>query len=166
MNASLFILCLVALQRLAELWLAARNTRRLLAEGAREHGAGHYPFIVALHALWLAGLFILARDRPVQWGWIALFACLQVGRIWVIATLGRRWTTRIIVPRGVDLVRSGPFRLVPHPNYVVVAAEILVLPLAFGLLAYGVVFTALNAAMMAVRIPAEERALRESAARP
>ena len=124
MTLSIVILALVTLQRLGELVLAQRNTRRLLAQGAIEVGANHYPLIVGLHGAWLAGLWVLAWDRPVSLPWLAVFAVLQLLRVWVIATLGRRWTTRIIVLPGAPLVRRGPYRFLSHPNYVVVAAEI------------------------------------------
>lgn len=162
MTVAALILGLVTLQRLGELVLARRNTARLLAEGAHEAGAGHYPLIVALHAAWLAGLWYVAVSRPVDvnWGWLALFVVLQLGRVWVIASLGRRWTTRIVVLPGAPLVRRGPYRFVAHPNYWVVAGEILVLPLVFGLPWYGLVFSLLNAAVLWVRIRAEAAALR------
>jgi len=153
------VLGFVTLERLAELVWARRNTRRLLAQGAQEAAPGHYPLIVILHAAWLAGLWLLAWNRPVVLPWLGVFAVLQAGRLWVLATLGERWTTRIIVLPGVPLVRRGPYRLIPHPNYAVVAGEILMLPLAFGLLGYGLVFSLLNAAVLWVRIHAEETAL-------
>lgn len=166
MTIAVLVLALVTLQRLGELVLAARNTRRLLARGAVEHGRRHYPFIVLLHAAWLGGLWLLAWDRPVSWPWLALFVVLQAGRAWVIATLGARWTTRVIVLPGEPPVARGPYRFLSHPNYLVVAAEIAVLPLALGLPAYALAFSALNAAMMAVRIPCEARALSRAAAPP
>lgn len=160
MSAAVIILALVTAQRLGELVLANRNTRRLKAAGAREFGARHYPLIVALHAAWLIGLWWMARDRPVQWSWIAVFAVLQALRLWVIASLGGRWTTRIIVPPGAPRVSRGPYRLLPHPNYMVVAGEIAVLPLAFGLPLFAAVFSVANAAVLTLRIRAENRALR------
>lgn len=159
MTVAVIILALVTLQRLGELVLARSNTRRLLARGAVESGAEHYRFIVALHAAWLIGLWLLAWDRPVNLPLLLLFVLLQAGRVWVIATLGRRWTTRILTLPGETLVRKGPFRFVSHPNYIVVAGELAVLPLAFGLPLYALVFTALNAVMMWVRIRCEQRAL-------
>jgi methyltransferase len=153
------ILALVTLQRLAELVIARRNTRDLLARGAHEFAPGHYPLIVAVHAAWLAALWWLAPGKPVSWPLIALFVLLQLGRVWVLATLGRRWTTRIIVVPGERLVARGPFRLVRHPNYLVVAGEIAVLPLAFGLWQVALLFSLLNAAVLFIRIRAEERAL-------
>jgi methyltransferase len=165
MTAAAVILSLVTAQRLGELALARRNTRRLVARGGVERGAGHYPLIVGLHAAWLAGLWLLARDRPVALGWILVYLVLQALRIWTLASLGGRWTTRIIVLPGEPLVRRGPYRLVRHPNYLVVAAEIVVLPLAFGLPAYALAFTVLNGALMWVRIRTEAAAL-ETGARP
>jgi methyltransferase len=158
------ILGLVTLQRLGELLLAKRNTDRLRVRGAYEVAAGHYPLIVALHAAWLAGLWYLViyRDADsVNWVWLGAFVVLQVLRVWVIATLGPRWTTRIIVLPGAPLVTAGPYRFVSHPNYWVVAAEILVLPLVFGLVWYGIAFSALNAAVLWIRIRVEEAALKK-----
>jgi methyltransferase len=157
---SLAVLVLVTLQRLAELALAHRNTRRLLARGAVEVAPGHYPAIVALHAAWLSGLWLLALPRAPDLALLAVFGVLQVGRVWVLATLGSRWTTRIIVVPGAPLVRSGPYRLFSHPNYLIVAGEILVLPLAFGLPLLAIVFSGLNAVALWVRIQAEDAALR------
>ncbi|MBP2301018.1 isoprenylcysteine carboxyl methyltransferase family protein [Azospirillum picis] len=155
------ILLAVALQRLLELVLARRNTARLLTQGAREAGAGHYPLFVVLHAGWLAALFVATpADAPAN-GWLlALFAMLQAGRVWVIATLGRYWTTRIITLDGAPLVRRGPFRLVRHPNYLVVAGELVVLPLVFGTVWIAVAATLLNLPLTLHRIRVEEEALR------
>ena len=157
--AGIAILGFVTLQRLVELRLADRNSNRLLAEGAVEHAPGHYPFLVALHMAWLAALWWWAPGRPVDLALLAVFALLQLGRVWVIATLGRRWTTRIIVQPGAPLVRSGPYRYLDHPNYVIVTAEIAVLPLFFGLVAIAVTFSVLNAVILWVRIRAEDKAL-------
>ena len=154
------ILGFVTLQRLAELVLSQRNTKRLLADGAQEHGAGHYPLLVALHTAWLAALWWWAPGRAVDLPLLALFALLQLARVWVIATLGGRWTTRIIVKPGAPLVRSGPYRLLNHPNYWIVAVEIAVLPLVFGLIELALAFSALNLFILAVRIWAENAALR------
>jgi methyltransferase len=156
---NIVILALVTAERVGELWLARRNTKRLLAQGAREHAPGHYPLIVALHVAWLATLWWLAPSRPVDGFWLAIFVLIEIGRIWVLASLGPRWTTRIIVLPDAPLVRRGPYRFVDHPNYVVVVAEIAVLPLVFGLWQVALIFSVLNAAMLAVRISQENRAL-------
>jgi methyltransferase len=157
---SVAVLALVTLQRLAELVLARRNTRLLLAQGGVEVAPGHYPAIVVLHAAWLAGLWLLAPIRSPDIALLALFGLLQIGRGWVLATLGSRWTTRIVVVPGAPLVRSGPYRFLSHPNYLIVAGEILVLPLAFGLPLYAAVFSVLNALALWVRIRAENAGLR------
>jgi len=154
------ILALVTLQRLAELVIARRNTKRLLSKGAYEVGAGHYPLIVAVHALWLATLWWLAPGQPILWPLVVLFALLQLARLWILSTLGERWTTRIIILPGARLVAKGPFRLLRHPNYAVVIAELAVLPLAFELWQVALVFSLLNAAVLTIRIRAENKALR------
>ena len=159
MPDALPVLGLVTLQRLGELWWSARNERRLRARGAYEAGAKHYPFMVALHALWLAGLWILAWPLPANWWLVGLYGALQFVRVWTIASLGERWTTRIIVLPKVPLVRTGPYRFLDHPNYLVVAIEIALLPLAFGLYLYAAIFSLANAAVLGFRIRAEGRAL-------
>jgi methyltransferase len=156
---NIVILALVTLQRLGELWLSNRNTRRLLARGAREHAPGHYPLIVAVHVAWLVALWWLAPGRPINGFWLAMFVLIEIARIWVLASLGPRWTTRIIVLPQAPLVRRGPYRFLSHPNYVVVVAEIAALPLVFRLWQVALVFTLLNAAVLAVRIREENRAL-------
>lgn len=159
MILNIVILALVTLERLAELLVSGRNTRRLLEQGAREHGRGHYGLIVAVHVLWLAALWWLALPRPIDGFWLALFVLLELFRVWVLVTLGRRWTTRIIVLPDAPLVESGPYRFFNHPNYWVVIGEIAVLPLVFGLWQVALLFTALNGAVLAIRIREENRAL-------
>lgn len=159
MTPAAVLLTLVTVERLAELWLARRNTADLLSRGAFEVGAGHYPLIVLLHALWLSGLWLLAWARPIEPGWLGIFLVLQLLRGWVLLTLGRRWTTRIIVLPGAPLVATGPYRYFSHPNYLVVIAEIAVLPLCFGLPWYALAFSAANAVVLTIRIRAEAAAL-------
>jgi methyltransferase len=146
------------LQRLSELVLARLNTTRLLARGATEHGESHYPLIVALHAAWIAALVIFGLGNPVSPAWLAAFVVLQALRIWILASLRDRWTTRIIV-LDEPLVARGPFRFVRHPNYMVVAAEIVVASMVLGLPWVAAIFTLLNAAVLAIRIRAEDAAL-------
>jgi methyltransferase len=153
------ILALVTLQRLGELWLAERNTRRLLAKGAFEAGRNHYVFVLAVHAAWLASLWLLGPGPPIQILPLVIYIALQLARIWVIATLGERWTTRIIILPGAPLVREGPYRWLDHPNYLIVVAEIAVLPLVFGLPVVAAFFSALNAIILWVRIREENAAL-------
>ncbi len=153
------VLALVTLQRLAELAYARFNEARLRKAGAVEHGASHYPLIVALHATWLAGLWLAASGTRPDYSWLAIFLLLQGFRVWVLHTLGSRWTTRVFVLPDTPPIRNGPYRFLSHPNYAVVAAEIFVLPMAFGLVAYALIFSVLNAAVLAVRIRAENAAL-------
>lgn len=160
--AAVAILGFVTAERLLELAIARANTSRLLDRGAREHGASHYPLIVAVHAAWLISLWLLATDRPVDPFWLALFVLLLLARFWVIATLAGRWTTRIIILPGAPLVKEGPYRFLNHPNYWVVIGEIAVLPLVFGLPSVALVFSLLNAAVLWVRIREENRALGQS----
>ena len=156
------ILVLVALQRLAELIYARRNARRLLDRGGRELGAAHYPLFVLLHAAWLVTLLLrVDAETPISWPLILVFLALQAARVWVILSLGRFWTTRVITLSGAPLVRRGPYRLVRHPNYLVVALEIPLLPLAFGDWQSAVVFSLLNAALLWWRIRVEDGALAE-----
>ena len=159
MILSVTVLALVTLQRGFELVLARRNTAKLKAQGAVEVGAAHYPLIVVMHAAWLAGLWLLAWNRPVNPWWLGLFVVLQAGRLWVLSALGPRWTTRIIILPGAPLIRRGPYRFFSHPNYMVVAGEILTLPLAFGLVVFGLVFSVLNAGVLFIRIRTEQIAL-------
>lgn len=160
MTALYWTLGLVAVQRLAELVHAGRNAARLRRLGAVEADAKGYPLFVLLHAGWLASLAVFVpAATPPRWPLIGLFALLQLGRIWVIVGLGRYWTTRIITLTGAPLVRTGPYRYLRHPNYLLVIAEIAVLPLAFGAVAIAAIFSALNLALIARRIWIEERVL-------
>lgn len=155
---ALLFIGFVILQRLGELLLARRNTARLMARGAREVGAEHYPLIVAMHASWIAALLIFGWQAEVSLGWLAVYVVLQVFRVWILASLGARWTTRIII-LDEPLVRRGPYKYVSHPNYMLVVAEIFVTPMVLGLVWVALVFTVLNGAMLALRISKESAAL-------
>jgi len=150
----------VTLARLVEMRVARANTARLLAEGGHEVAGGHYPLIIAMHVCWLAGLWWLAPGRTVVPGWLIVFVLLQPVRVWVMAALGRRWTSRILVVPGETLVRSGPYRFLRHPNYAVVVGEVASLPLAFGLVWMAIGFSIANAVMLTIRIRAEDAALK------
>jgi methyltransferase len=163
---AIVLLAFVTAQRLAELVYARRNEARLRARGAVEYAPEHYWLIVALHGAWLVGLWLIAPDKPVDPTWLFLFVVLQVLRLWVLVTLKDRWTTRIIVLPEAPLVSSGPYRFVRHPNYAIVGAEIFALPVVFGLYAYAIAFSLLNAIILGIRIRAEERALQIAAAQP
>lgn len=162
------LLIFVTLQRLAELVIARRNTRVLLAAGAHEIGARHYPVMVILHASWLLALWagwVLGATQLQPWAaW--LYLLLQPLRIWTMASLGRYWTTRVIVVPRAALVRTGPYRFVRHPNYLIVIMEIALLPLALGLWPLAVIFSLLNAAMLRHRLAVEGGSLRRREAAP
>ena len=158
-TGTFLFLAFLVLQRLGELVIARRNTARLLAEGAREVGAGHYPVMVLMHASWLVAILLLGWDEAILPFWLILYIILQGFRLWILGTLGRRWTTRIIVT-DTPLVASGPFRFIPHPNYALVVAEIIVAPMVLDLWPVAVAFTVLNAFMLRHRIKVEDSALR------
>lgn len=159
---SIALLTFVTAQRLFELVIARRNTMALFARGAREIAPDHYPYMVALHTGWLVGLWMLAAGQPIQLFWFCVFMLLQVLRLWVLATLRERWTTRIIILPGAPLVEGGPYRFFKHPNYMIVTGEIAALPLAFGMPFYALLFSLLNAAILTVRIRAENAALKSA----
>jgi methyltransferase len=151
------LLLLATLQRLIELVIANRNTRALLAEGAYEVGRGHYPAIVFLHTAWLAvlwGFFLFDLTLFQPWAAIA-YLLVQVLRLWTLLSLGRYWTTRIIVVPNAPLVRKGPYRFIRHPNYLVVVLEIALLPLALDSWPLALGFSIVNAIVLAWRIRTE-----------
>jgi methyltransferase len=159
-----FVLGVVTLQRAGELVVSRHNAGKLLARGAVEVAPRHYPLIVGVHAAWLLSLWVLGRDQPVNIVALAFYLVLQGVRFWVMWTLGARWTTRVIVLPEQPLVSVGPYRFLSHPNYAVVAGEIALLPLVLGLPRLAAVFTILNAAVLSIRIRAENRALAASRA--
>ena len=163
MGEGAWLVTFLIVQRLAELGLAQWNTARLRVGGGVEFGASHYPLMVALHAAWLLGLWMLGHDHPVDPLWFAVFILLQAGRLWVIASLGQRWTTRVIVLPSASSVARGPYRWLRHPNYVVVVFEIAVVPLALGLPLFALVFSLANTTLLAYRIRVENQALAWSA---
>jgi methyltransferase len=154
------LLAFITLQRIAELWWAKQNERRLFAAGGVEYGRSHLLLIVLFHAAWLIGMWALAYDRPIEPLFLIIVGILQIGRFWVLAALGRRWTIRIIVVPGEKLVARGPYRWLRHPNYAVVTGEIAAVPLALGLPLFALAFSILNAAVLAIRIPAENAGTR------
>lgn len=154
------ILLAVAAQRIAELQYAKRNTARLIAQGAREYGARHYPLFFLIQGSWLVALLLLtSADSSIQWVLLTVFAGLQAARLWIIATLGRYWTTRIVTIAGAPLVTGGPYRWLRHPNYAVVMAEIVVLPLVFGQWGVALLAGLATALLLRHRIAVEESAL-------
>ncbi|MBI3451405.1 MAG: hypothetical protein HY057_00925 [Rhodospirillales bacterium] len=160
MTPTQIVLALVAFERLSELVIARRNESRLRAAGAVEHGASQYPWVVLLHGGWLAALILtVPADAPLDWIFLGVYLFLQVGRVWVMTSLGRFWTTRVLTLPGAPLVAKGPYRFVRHPNYIVVAGEIAVLPLVFDAWQIALVFSLLNFAFLRVRIRLEDEVL-------
>jgi methyltransferase len=164
MSASMVaFLAVLAAQRAGELVHSARNQRRLLARGGREHAGGHFPLLVLVHGLFplaLAGevLALGARPGPLWPLWLGLWLAAQALRYWAVATLGERWTVRIWILPGVPPVRHGPYRWLRHPNYLAVALELVAAPLMFGAWRTALAISALNLIALAIRIRAEERA--------
>ncbi len=162
-----YLIGFVILQRVVELVLAKRNERQLKKNGAIEFGTGHYPWMVLLHTGFFSVLIIevVAFQREVSsfWMlWLTIFVLAQMGRMWVISSLGEYWNTKIIVLPNAKVIAKGPYKYVRHPNYMIVATEILVISLLFNAFFTAVLFSLLNAWMMSIRIPEEERALREN----
>nr|WP_193747877.1 isoprenylcysteine carboxyl methyltransferase family protein [Neobacillus niacini] len=161
----IFISVLI-IQRLLELVIARRNEKWMKKQGAIEFGMKHYQFIVLMHSLFFIVLFfekiIFSRELSSFWPLLAaVFVSAQLIRVWAISSLGRYWNTKIIVLPNVEVVRKGPYRIIKHPNYLVVSIELLVVPLFFGAYITACLFTLLNVLMLSIRIPAEEKALRE-----
>ncbi len=154
------LVALIALQRLVELMVARINTRNLRSAGGIEHGAGHYPLMVSLHAAWLVSLAVFVpADAALDPLLFVVFLFLQAARIWVIASLGRYWTTRVITVPGAPLVARGPYRWLRHPNYLIVVAEIAVVPLIAGAWQIAVAFSIANAGVLWLRLRVENAAL-------
>jgi methyltransferase len=164
------LLGVIAAERLAELTVSARHARALLARGGTEYGFGHFPVMVALHTGLIAGCVLEPLLGPrtfipaLGWPMLAVTVAANGLRWWCIATLGQRWTARVIVLPGVPLVRSGPYRWLPHPNYVAVIVEGAALPLTGSAWITAAAFTAANAILLTVRIRCEGRALATAAA--
>jgi methyltransferase len=164
-TAYVLLVAAVGVERLAELVVATRNARWAFAHGGIESGRGHYPVMAAMHTAFLVACIaeVAVADRPflpwLGWPMLALVAASQALRWWCVATLGHQWNTRVIVVPGLSLVSAGPYRWLRHPNYVAVVVEVAALPLVHTAWVTALVFTVVNAAILAVRIPVEERAL-------
>ena len=161
------LISLVIIQRLIEVAIAKRNEKRMLAKGAYEVGASHYPYMVTMHICFFISLIVevLVFDRtiaPLFLAFLFLFVTVQLLRIWCLTSLGSFWNTKIIILPEANVVKNGPYTFMRHPNYVVVCLEIILLPIMFQAYFTAIVFTLLNIAMLSVRIPAEEKALREA----
>lgn len=162
----LIIISIVIIQRLIELFVAKRNEKWMLSQGAFEAGAKHYPVMVSMHIAFFVSLLleVTVFVRPLSPIWLfflIIFILAQAFRVWCLYSLGKFWNTKIIILPGANVIQKGPYRFMRHPNYVIVAIELLVLPLLFSAYFTAVIFTLLNIGMLSVRIPAEEKALNE-----
>lgn len=162
-----FIISFIIIQRLVELMIAKSNENWMRKQGAYEVGAGHYPWMVAMHSAFFCSLLgeVILFDRSLSVIWplfLGLFVFAQVLRIWCLVSLGKFWNTKIIILPGAEVVRKGPYQWIRHPNYMIVTTELLVLPLFFGAYFTAILFVFINAWMLSVRIPIEEKALKEA----
>ncbi|GLB57922.1 isoprenylcysteine carboxyl methyltransferase family protein [Cytobacillus sp. NCCP-133] len=162
----LLFIAIIIVQRAAELMVAKSNEKWMKSQGALEFGQGHYKWIVFIHTMFLIScileVFILEKSLSPFWPFfLCLFVVAQAERIWAISSLGRFWNTKIIVLPGANVIRKGPYRFFKHPNYMIVAAEFLVIPLLFKAHLTAIVFTIVNSIILSIRIPAEEKALKE-----
>lgn len=161
------IISIIICQRLIELIVAKRNETWMRGQGAYEVGASHYPLMVGMHVAFFISLIseVIVLDKPISPFWIpllAVFLLAQAARIWCLTSLGKFWNTKIIILPGADVVRKGPYKLIRHPNYLIVTIELLVLPLLFSAYLTAIIYSLLNMWMLSVRIPSEEKALKEA----
>ena len=157
------IIIFIITQRLLELLYSNYNTKNLINKGAKEYHSGHYPLFIILHSSWIISLiiFIPHDQKPINF-LIFLFIFLQVLRIWVLISLGKFWTTRIIRLEGAELIKNGPYKWIKHPNYLIVFFEILIVPIAFGSWIIAIVFSVLNSCLLIYRISLENKVLKYS----
>ncbi len=161
-----FILGFVIIQRLVELVVAKRNEKAMRAKGAYEVGASHYKFMILLHASFFVSFLVevvfFKSVLTPYYGLLAVFLLLQLFRVWCLVSLGTFWNTKIIILPGANVVVKGPYAFIRHPNYLVVCLEIAILPIMFQAYVTAIAFTILNLLMLSVRIPIEEKALKEA----
>ena len=154
-----FIIFLIT-QRLSELYIASRNEKWLRSQGAVEYGREHYPYIVALHTLFIISIiveYIIRGGSSVDIIFLILFILLLLFKFWALSSLGKYWNTKIFRVPGSGPVKKGPYKLFKHPNYFIVVCEIAIIPLVFHLYYTAIIFTILNAVMLTVRIRVENR---------
>ncbi|HEY0246338.1 MAG TPA: isoprenylcysteine carboxylmethyltransferase family protein [Mucilaginibacter sp.] len=155
----LFISFLIV-QRLSELLIAGRNEKWLLSQGAVEYGQSHYPYIVAMHTLFIISIiteYILRPNTPIDYLFLGLFILVLLFKFWALSSLGKYWNTKIYRIPGVYPVKKGPYKIFKHPNYGEVICEIAIIPLVFHLYYTAIIFTVLNAIMLSVRIKVENK---------
>nr|WP_034659040.1 isoprenylcysteine carboxylmethyltransferase family protein [Robertmurraya massiliosenegalensis] len=158
------LIVFIILQRVVEMFIARRNEKWLKNQGGIEIGQAHYRYMIIIHVLFFVSLVteIVRANSSIHPIWpliLVLFLLTQLGRVWVIYSLGRHWNTKIIVIPEVQVVRKGPYRFLKHPNYVIVTLELMIIPLLYEAYITGLIFTILNIWILSIRIPAEEKAL-------
>jgi methyltransferase len=155
----IFVLFVIT-QRLSELYIAKGNEKWLRSQGAVEYGKAHYPFIVALHTLFIISMIvehIIRGDSPIDYIFLTLFILLLLFKFWALSSLGKYWNTKIFRVPGAGPVKKGPYKLFKHPNYFIVVCEIAIIPMVFNLYYTAIIFTVLNAVMLTVRIRVENK---------
>jgi methyltransferase len=155
----LFIIFLIT-QRLSELYIASGNEKWLRSQGAVEYGKEHYPYIVALHTLFIISIiaeYFLRGYTQIDYLFLVLFALLLLFKFWALSSLGKYWNTKIFRVPGSGPVKKGPYKIFKHPNYFIVICEIAIIPLVFHLYYTAIIFTVLNAIMLTVRIRVENK---------
>ncbi|MEG6586263.1 isoprenylcysteine carboxyl methyltransferase family protein [Dendrosporobacter sp. 1207_IL3150] len=161
-----FLSAVIAVQRVSELILANRNKRLIKSIGGREYSPEHYPLFFLLHISWFLGWIYEGNVKnelsSIWYIWLCLLFFAQILRYWCMASLGRYWNTRILIVPGSQRVKMGPYRFIPHPNYLAVAIELVSVPLIFNAYYTASVISLLNAILLiGIRIPAEEKALEQ-----
>ncbi len=161
------LVTLVIVQRIVELFIARKNERWILQQGGYEVGASHYPLMALMHIAFFITLIgeVTLFERDLSFWWVfffILFFIMQIGRFWCLSSLGKFWNTKIMILPNINVVKKGPYRFLKHPNYVIVSLELLTLPLLFNAYITAIIFTLLNGWILAIRIPIEEKALKEA----
>lgn len=156
----------IIVQRLVELTIAKRNERWIVDQGGIEYGQGHYPAMVLIHSAffvaYIAEVITLGKSLSVYWPFLLILFLLTQGmRVWALTSLGKFWNTKIIILPGAVVVKKGPYKIIKHPNYLIVALELIIIPLMFNAFITLAIFMVLNLVILSIRIPAEEKALRE-----
>lgn len=161
--AFILFISFIVLLRIGELILSRRNEVWLLNHGAIEYGQKHYPFIVALHVLFITVLIIeYLTKASVDFNmlFLILYGILLAFKVWVILSLVKFWNTKIYHISGYPLIKKGVYKYIKHPNYLIVIAEIALIPLVFHLIFTAIAFSVLNAMMLTVRIIEENKVLK------
>jgi len=159
----IFFIAFIILLRIGELLLSRRNEKWLLQNNAIEYGKKHYPVIVTLHVLFITSLIVEYFMQPTAsyiFFFLVFYFLLIALKIWIVLSLGKFWNTKIYHIQNIPLIKKGPYKIFKHPNYVIVIAEIIVIPLVYHLYYTAIAFSLLNAVVLFVRIKEENKALK------